>query len=308
MSAAVKNIALIAAGTILGYVLFSQNTGSQTASEVVSTSTIPNIPVLSSEPQIIPKSVNNNDQTTVDPNPESLTSFTEKEAAPINSLLTGLKKRLDESPEDPNGWALLAKSYAHLGQMEKAEKALQQAHQYGFTQTINLAEIKSQSAGPKQTFNFKPLPRNIVQPSIGSAHTALAKTSAKQATAVDNDSARVLLSVKLGSALSHEVSADTPVFIYVRGSENGVVSHQGPPIIALKKRVADFPLYLALTDELSLNPARGLSSQQEVVVGARVALSGDPIQQAGDYSIESKAVRTKASQVVSLTVKAEHQS
>jgi hypothetical protein len=49
----------------------------------------------------------------------------------VASLVGGLKERLKEHPDDPNGWLLLARSYEHLGQVEEAADAYAEASALG---------------------------------------------------------------------------------------------------------------------------------------------------------------------------------
>jgi cytochrome c-type biogenesis protein CcmH/NrfG len=44
-------------------------------------------------------------------------------APPIDRLVSGLEKRLQDAPGDQSGWILLAQTYAWLGRMEDARAA-----------------------------------------------------------------------------------------------------------------------------------------------------------------------------------------
>ena len=52
-------------------------------------------------------------------------------AAPVNSLIGGLEKRLENDPDDLKGWRLLAQSYAFLGDMQAARSAVGRAIELG---------------------------------------------------------------------------------------------------------------------------------------------------------------------------------
>jgi hypothetical protein len=54
------------------------------------------------------------------------------QAAPVESLVDGLEARLAAQPNDANGWALLAQSYAYTSDEENAERAVQRAVALGF--------------------------------------------------------------------------------------------------------------------------------------------------------------------------------
>ena len=53
------------------------------------------------------------------------------EAPPIDSLVTGLEARLAREPNDANGWALLAQTYAFVGDAEGAGRAMAKAIELG---------------------------------------------------------------------------------------------------------------------------------------------------------------------------------
>lgn len=56
----------------------------------------------------------------------STTSAT-AQAGPVESLVGGLEKRLEDNPDDLKGWRLLAQSYAFLGDMQAARAAIGRA-------------------------------------------------------------------------------------------------------------------------------------------------------------------------------------
>ena len=56
-------------------------------------------------------------------------------AASVGTLIGGLEARLEASPEDAKGWILLARSYDHLGEHDKAWTAYTNARDLGMTDT-----------------------------------------------------------------------------------------------------------------------------------------------------------------------------
>lgn len=74
-------------------------------------------------------------QTTVEPEmaavPKPKTERTVS-APPVSDLAEKLALRLENNPDDPEGWALLAQSYRHLGLQEKAQAAYARAVESGF--------------------------------------------------------------------------------------------------------------------------------------------------------------------------------
>ncbi|MFZ2207526.1 MAG: c-type cytochrome biogenesis protein CcmI [Porticoccaceae bacterium] len=92
----------------------------------------------------------------------------------------------------------------------------------------------------------------------------------------------VRIAVTLGAGVTPDIPPDTPVFVFVR-------EWQGPPmpVAARRLRVADLPVTLEFDDTASLTPARPLASIGKIEVVARVALGGTPTPSPGD--IEGRA-------------------
>lgn len=64
------------------------------------------------------------------------------DVAPVPSLIGGLARRLENDPADAQGWALLAQSYAFVGDPVQAEQALRRAVELGFDE----AELRQRVA------------------------------------------------------------------------------------------------------------------------------------------------------------------
>lgn len=61
----------------------------------------------------------------------------------IEGMVAGLAARLDETPNDPNGWVMLIRSYATLGRREQAKQALVRARDVFADNAQVLGEISS---------------------------------------------------------------------------------------------------------------------------------------------------------------------
>lgn len=204
-------------------------------------------------------------------------------ASSIASLVDGLRERLEQQPDDMQGWVLLAKSYAYLQRLDDAKEALTQAQTLGFDQSLDLQALADEASAPRAATPPSPLPTT----SISADYQA------------QKGSASILVSVKLAPELSDHYPPETPVFIYAKAA-NPSSLQAGPPLVALKKTLGDLPLYVALTDSMSLMPQRPLNSVSEVIVGARIALSGNPIRQPGDIEQDSPPTATGQQRQVSL--------
>ncbi len=84
------------------------------------------------------------------PQPQGSTSARTdaKQVASVESLVSGLERRLEQMPNDPNGWALLAQSYAFMGDAEGAEKAIAKAVALGVDERTLRERIDAATRGP----------------------------------------------------------------------------------------------------------------------------------------------------------------
>jgi len=97
--------------------------------------------------------------------------------------------------------------------------------------------------------------------------------------------ASIKLLVDISAELKAKASPDTPVFVYAKAM-------QGPPMpLAVRKlQLGDLPVSLTLSDDDAMMPSMKLSSFDQVIVGARVSSSGNPVAQSGDFYTEREAV------------------
>jgi cytochrome c-type biogenesis protein CcmH len=92
----------------------------------------------------------------------------------------------------------------------------------------------------------------------------------------------VKVSVSLIDQFKTQVSADNTVFIYAKAAS-------GPPMPLAVKRltVKDLPVTVELSDADAMIPSMMLSSFEDIIIGARVSKSGNPMAQPGDLYIET---------------------
>jgi len=100
--------------------------------------------------------------------------------------------------------------------------------------------------------------------------------------------AQIRLSISVDSSLASRAKPDDLVFVYAKASS-------GPPMPLAAKRlkVSDLPLQVTLSDNDAMMPQMKISSFEQIVVGARISKSGNPIAQAGDLFDESEAIQWK---------------
>ena len=97
--------------------------------------------------------------------------------------------------------------------------------------------------------------------------------------------AQVTGRVTLSAALKAQAQPDDTVFIFARPATGARM-----PLAILRKKVSELPVDFTLDDSLAMSPAARLSSAQQVVVGARISRSGNPIAQPGDLQVLSAPV------------------
>ena len=93
------------------------------------------------------------------------------------------------------------------------------------------------------------------------------------------------LRIDISADLRAQASPETAVFVYAKAM-------QGPPMpLAVKRlQLKDLPVTLSLSDADAMMPSMKLSSFDEVLVGARVSMSGDPVAKDGDFYTEQDSV------------------
>ncbi|MEF8792348.1 c-type cytochrome biogenesis protein CcmI [Thiohalorhabdus sp.] len=105
------------------------------------------------------------------------------------------------------------------------------------------------------------------------------------------------VAVSLSGNLKAQAEPDQTVFIFAR-------SPQGPPmpVAAVRKKVADLPVTVTLSDAQAMTPQRTLSQQERIVVGARVSKSGRPMASSGDLQGLSDTVPVEDGRQIDITI------
>jgi cytochrome c-type biogenesis protein CcmH len=206
----------------------------------------------------------------------------------VDVLLVGLKQRLEAQPDDVDGWVLLSKSYYHLSRFKEAESAFEKAKALGYTGSWQpLPRIDSFSQNSASSINFSDYKINQ-----DSSHANAAGSQPGATTSVG-----LRLKVSLNPALQKELSPDAAVFIFVRAVEN-----PGPPLAVLRKTVGELPIEIALNDRHAMIPSRTISSARDVIVGARISVSGNPERQSGDYEQLSGSIPANFDETIELVI------
>jgi hypothetical protein len=201
--------------------------------------------------------------------------------APVDELLLGLKQRLESEPNDVDGWVLLSKSYYHLDRWKEADEAFEKAKALGYRGSWQpLPRIDSFSQNSASAINFKDY-----------------KINQDSTPATSQTAAGLQLNISLNPDLQHDLAPDTAVFIFVRA-----VGIPGPPLAAVRTTVGELPFEITLNDSHAMIPSRTISSAGNVIVGARISMSGNPERQPGDYEQLSDSIPADFDEMIGLTI------
>ena len=189
----------------------------------------------------------------------------ERPLGSVSSMLDGLATRLENEPDDADGWILLARSYQHIGQNADALAAYEHARALGKTD----ADLEAKLLGASLV---EQADGDISGPSI---------------------SGRVALSP---SATAAVLPGDT-LFIFAKESREHRM-----PVVALRKSVTDLPFEFVLTDKEVMVPGSKLSDYGQLVVTAKISRSGNATDNSLGLEAWSDAVSPSSTDRIDLLI------
>ncbi len=251
----------------------------------------------------------------------------------LASMVQGLADRLQEQPDDAEGWMMLGRSYSVLRQFPKAAEAYARAYaimgdhpdvlaNYAdalamanggeFTpQAIEMVEkavkadpthqkalwLAGTAAYERQDYGraltlwsalAAQLPpgsdtRRTMDANVAEVRSLMGDSApplpepTEQMAAADTGKHSVSGVVRLSPEIADRVKPGATLFIYAKAA-------QGPPMpLAIHRGpVEDFPLRFLLDETMAMMPAMSLAKFDQVIVGARISMSGNAIAQSGD--------------------------
>jgi len=173
-------------------------------------------------------------------------------------------------------------------------------------QSLWLAGVAAMAAGDAGTagWHWRHLltliePDAPVAQSLRQALTQIGQSSDEPgpASAAPTASAGPTVRIGLSPDLAATLPGDATVFVVIRDNPQG-----GMPVAAVRRRIADLPLDLVLTDDMSLVPTRRLSALETLWISARVSTSGNAQGAPDDPRTEPVAAHWKAGERVSLRI------
>ncbi len=267
------------------------------------------------------------------------------ELASIEEMVAGLDQRLRDNPDDLAGWKMLGRTYFQLRDYDKAIQAFERAVQLESASNgqtlVDLGEAIWMQDPTTLTGRAGELFENAIATSPNNAkalfysglvavergerflaadrwETLLALSPPEgiqeilqqriaelrgEEMPVQEVSAGPIISatIELAPAAEKAVDRNATVFIIARDP-----AQPSPPIAALRRRVAELPALVALSDADAMVPGRLLSGFPELEIVARVSISGQPVASPGDWYGE-KTVRPAESGDISIVIDREVQ-
>lgn len=172
----------------------------------------------------------------------------------------------------------------------------------GYTQQDKLAEAVITWKKAIRNLGERPEAQAELRQMIADTELNLAKGIHRNTVASEDNSAlgtgaSIAVSVSLNPELVDKATPESSVFVFARAAD-------GPPMpVAVQKlTVADLPTTVILDDSQAMMPNLTLSSLDDVVIGARVSLSGEPTAQAGDLEAELQQVKASQTQTLNLVI------
>lgn len=192
----------------------------------------------------------------------------------LDVMTERLAKRLrDSTPNDYEGWALLARSYAELGRDSEAVAAYERAGpllKSDATLKTELDAAKIRAAMPAAA-------------AAAAANAAAGAKSGKPAETPPVVAGPPVLSgtVDVSPALKAKLPKTGYIFVIAR-----VDGQAGAPLAAKRIPMTALPMNFALTDADSMLPGQKLSGAKTVALSVRVSETGDAAPSSG--ALESK--------------------
>jgi cytochrome c-type biogenesis protein CcmH len=281
---------------------------------------------------------------------------------PMDELVRKLAEKLEQNPDNQDGWIMLGRSYMALNDHSAAINAYQRAMEMN-DQRVDLLLAYSEAIAAttgndftgraaamiEKAYQLEPENPNVlwlagilayqsnefktailrwdslrntltpqsselesVNNAIDDARSQLGLTAeeAELPSIVKKPKAKpqkatagkaVNVAVSLSPELQAKAKPNDLVFIYAKA-----VSGPPMPLAAVRKKVSDLPLSISLDDSMAMMPQMKLSGFNEVVIGARISMSGNPTAQTGDLEGEIKPVTPGAAETVQVVINSVH--
>ncbi|TAN52296.1 MAG: c-type cytochrome biogenesis protein CcmI [Methylococcaceae bacterium] len=258
----------------------------------------------------------------------------------LNENIQRLAQRLENTPDDLQGWMLLARSYQVTQQADKAQAAYRKAMALA-PDNLDVKALYAQAVAESQGNRLQGRPAQLVADILaadpnhptglwlaglaaaerGDAQAALGYwQKLKEQYPADSEEAKQLSGYMavLGEPVAAPASApklSLTVNVSLAPSLAGKAQAEdtllvfakavdGPPmpLAIVRKQVKDLPLTVTLDDSMSMAPGMSLSAFPQIQLGARISKSGQAMPAAGDLQGLSAPIAPVAGQTYTVEI------
>jgi len=194
-----------------------------------------------------------------------------------------LKSALVTQPNHPQGLWLYGMALNERGESEEAIAVWNRLLPLLASDPQAQVEVQQLIAGAKEKKALAP---------------ATAQSGNEAATDNQTAGGSIQVVVDVAPGLATDLPANTAVFVYAKAQD-------GPPmpLAVVKYSLGDLPLTVTLSDAQAMIETMKISAFEEVIVGARISRSGDPIAQTGDLFFETEGINiAELKQAVTITI------
>jgi cytochrome c-type biogenesis protein CcmH len=221
----------------------------------------------------------------------------------MERLAAQLVDKLQQKPDDAEGWTLLGRALMSLGRPADAAQALARAVQLQPDNRELLVEfIKSLAIAGRAEFEQQKYADAVAYwerilpfaPPQSDFYRTVAESIDEARKLAGASAASVRGVVRLDPALKSLVNPGDTVFVLARAAD---ARGAGMPLAVARTTVDKLPYTFTLDDSMAMTPNSKLSGQSSVVVTARISRSGNAGRQKGDIEGSSAPVKPGATGV-----------
>src|SRR3984957_1789360 len=207
----------------------------------------------------------------------------------MQAAIAKLAGKLQQHPEDAEGWALLGRTYKAMQQFAQARDAFRHAVEAAPGNTALAAEYAAAGTpDPPPPMTDGMAPQSCPVPGAeGSSECG----DEPQSTA------RITVKEALHPKCKDPAGPKDTVFVFAKAA-------QGPPmpLAMLRLTASQLPASVTLTDGMGMVPNLTLSQFPQIILGARISKSGNAMAQPGDLQTLSAATTSTQTEPVQLTI------
>lgn len=247
----------------------------------------------------------------------------------------GLRTRLQDDPQNAEGWLMLGRIGMVLNNASTATQAFERAWRLApdnLDAKLDYAEVLTRSSDPQDNQQGEALLRDVLSkqhaniralsllafsafeqqrykeaigawqillrllPADDERRTVVARSIAQAKVESGMDNARVAVKITLSPQAEKALPEKGIVFVSVTDGVSNV------PVAAKKLPLGHFPLTLTLDDTNAMMPDRLLSSVRQGIIKVHISQAGTPAPQTGDWTGQSGLIQFNPSTPVEVEV------